>query len=130
MKAVFFVAGLMLATPGDTPAPVQVDGRTWVWDATLGFHRPAGSDWHYDVDRQTFWRATEPKQPDRPARIHKHDWWWRWDGTRYVPEGEHWHLEGGYWVWREPVPVHYHSPVMQLRGGYMGRAGGVCAGGT
>ena len=88
------------------------------------------------------------KTPADGERLWKHDWWWRYNTTqgRYEPEGDVWRLDGGYLTCNTPTaasayrPMASYSsgPIMQLRGGYMGRgiggvrggAGGACAGGT
>lgn len=76
-----------------------------------------------------------PVVEERPARVFKHYNWWKWNGTKYVPEDPGWELRSdGYWHWSPPAVTYsapmYHAVGRVYYGGPFGSGGGAaCVGG-
>lgn len=51
---------VVLALAGPAMAQEQPkivkDGRTWVWNTKLGMYAPEGPGWHYNIDKDNFFR--------------------------------------------------------------------------
>lgn len=142
--AISLLLCLTVTAVADNPSIVK-DGRRWDWNPTLSMYTPAGSGWHYDIDRGTFWRYTDcvcgPNCPKggcpvcdcstataRPPITYQGRRW-TWDSSLkvYRPEGAGWTWDGTYWTRITAAPQSFAVPMQFMSGSC---ASGACFGGS
>lgn len=96
----YFILFMATDITADEPK-VVVDGRTWIWDAKLGMHRPEGTGWNYDATREVWWREVR-KVGDKKSFLTNlgNQVEFVWNGKGWVPTDPCWvlNVESGYYV--------------------------------